>query len=176
MNEHRTAGPLAQTMREEFDRRFVLPRSLPGGRRIRLLAIRVQGEALALRIDQLSGLEPVPSLAALPGAPPEVLGLVAVGRRLVLLYSLAALLGDAAGSRRPGWLARTARDPSLALGFTEVDGYREVLEEAIVPAASQGPRSPYVREFFQDGPITRAILDLPAILDRIAAPAIRGHD
>ena len=65
----------------------------PGVTPIAVLLMRVSGQTLAIRQGEVVEILPLPRLAAVPEAPPIVLGAFDLGGELVLALRLASLIG-----------------------------------------------------------------------------------
>jgi chemotaxis signal transduction protein len=76
----------------------------------------------------------------LPSRVREFLGLSALRREVVPVYSLRALLGHPLEAERPRWLV-VARAAHVALAFEQFDGYLRVAPSAILPASDGSART-----------------------------------
>lgn len=119
-------------------RELARPPPQPGEESRPVVAFETGAERYGVTLEAVLRIEPVVSVARVPGAPPEILGVVAVDGRPCPLVDVRALLGDGApGAGTPRWaIVLGRRAPELALAADGVD-----LEE--VPRAAlegEGPR------------------------------------
>jgi purine-binding chemotaxis protein CheW len=70
-----------------------MPSDTPPDTALHVLLMRVCGQSLAMRQQEVAEILPLPRLVPLPEAPPIVLGAFHLGGDLVLVLRLAALLG-----------------------------------------------------------------------------------
>ncbi|CAO3436376.1 chemotaxis protein CheW [Azospirillum endophyticum] len=121
-----------------------------------------------LELRHLGQIVPMPRLARVPGAPPAMLGVIAVAGRVMRLYDLDRLCGGLGalpaadgGALEPGYavVLRTGAGRPAALRLREVDRVADiVLPRAAAPAEA----GPLVRTITAD---RMAILDMAALLD-----------
>ena len=132
-----------------------------------LLAIRLGGEAHALRLSEVAGLFARRKIVRLPSALPELLGLVSLRAAIVPVYDLGALLG-CAHQTEPHWLVLAA-SASIALAFDELEGYQRVPTDSIVAgAASAGSAGAGDRELVRTGTELRPLVRVPMLIEGIA--------
>ncbi len=134
-----------------------------------LLAIRVMGRPLALRIEAIAGvarLTDARRVVRLPGSDPSLLGLVAVRGVVLPLYSLADLLGYE-GPRTHGWFAWTKGACPAAYAFDGIDGRGWLDAEAARVADADHPLLHGAASF---GGARRPLVHLPSAL-RAYVPA-----
>src|SRR5437764_764516 len=106
MNDPAQSTNMAAELRATFDQTFGLPFLSQGAdRREDLLAIRLAGNAYAIKVREISGLANNRKIIALPSAIPELLGIAGIRGELVPVYSLAALMEVNRGSEGDRWLA-----------------------------------------------------------------------
>ena len=152
-------------MRRAFDESFA---EAPGGDAVEtedLLAIRVAGDAYALRLRDVRGLLACPSLAPLPGRRGEVTGLAAVKGALLPVFSLARLLGY--DGDRGLWLAVVGREEPAAVAFDRFESMiRLSRSELCAPDNAAGAR-PFVMHVVRVAGASRGVVDLAAIGARI---------
>jgi purine-binding chemotaxis protein CheW len=134
----------AALLRRDFDRSFAeAPREQPMSS-IDLLAIGVCGDPYALRLSAVAGLFAGKKVTRLPGAAPELLGIVGFRGSVVPVYDLRVLLGYPAGDV-PRWLLVAAASPA-ALGFDALEGYLQVPGERIAQSRQDEATRPHVHE------------------------------
>jgi chemotaxis signal transduction protein len=80
-------------LKAEFDASFSRPAIRAEARWEVLLRLRVGGAALAVPLEQLSGLHALPRVVPLPDSPPTLLGVTGLRGQLVAVHELAACLG-----------------------------------------------------------------------------------
>ncbi|MDP2315114.1 MAG: chemotaxis protein CheW [Pseudomonadota bacterium] len=124
--------------------------------RVDVLAIRVLGEALALRADRIGGvmaLGDASRLVRLPAADPSLLGLLSVRGIVMPIFSLAALLGlqgarlqearlqDVAvhALHEPRWIAWIDGPKPAGYAFDCVDGRAWLAPEHLLAAEGENP-------------------------------------
>lgn len=153
-------------LREAFDRAFQEPPPERGDRRA-VLAVRVGGEPFAMRLDDLGGLMAAGALTPLPGAPPELLGVMGVRGQVVPVFSLSRLLGLAPDSSER-WLALSPEEP-LALAFHDLEGQRWIGLTDVVPADRPELVHEHVREAvrLEDG--LRRVLEVADVMAHLRA-------
>ncbi|MEW6283217.1 MAG: chemotaxis protein CheW, partial [Candidatus Eremiobacterota bacterium] len=88
----------AEEIRRAFDLAFASPAERAEVTTVALLAVRVGGAPYAVRLSELSAVAAKPRIAALPGGPPELAGLVSFRGGLLPVWDLAALLGHPGGA------------------------------------------------------------------------------
>jgi chemotaxis signal transduction protein len=160
-------APLAE-LRGAFDQTFAAPAHGRLEHLVSLLTIDVGGQPFALRTLDLSGLVadrrvvPVPSLRA------ELLGVASLRGTLVPVFDLARWLGLPRHEAGPRWLALAGRENPLALAFDRLEGYVEVAPECLHPDETES-RHPYLRHWVATGPVVRALIELPALIQIIRA-------
>lgn len=132
-----------------------------------VLIARGAATAYALEVRHLGRILPLPRVAPVPGAPAELLGLIAVGGRVLRLFDVDRLCGD----------------PAASTGASSEGGYAVTLRGAARPAALRVeaveavrtlPASDLTRvgggEFVAAVTAERvAFLDIAAVLERIGA-------
>jgi purine-binding chemotaxis protein CheW len=135
---------------------------------LHVLIARGAAATYALEVRHLARILPLPRVAPVPGAPPELLGLIAVGGRVLRLFDVDRLCGEpSVEADAPGFaitLRAAGRDGArpVALRVTAVDAVR------LLPVAALRP--------MEGGCLIRAVaeervalLDVAAVLERIGA-------
>lgn len=154
-----SGGRTAEALRAEFDAGFARPAGAPARDEVRLLALRVAGEPMAVRVLETAGLIAAPRIEPVPSGRGELLGICGVRGQLVPVFSLARLLGreeDAA----PRWIVLAAAGADrvgLAVAAFE--------RHLVVPAADlRAPERAGAAEVLHAGGEVRSVLSIPAIV------------
>lgn len=144
----------ARALREEFDRAFALPPTLPDASAQQVLAIRAGGQPLALRLAEIRGLYVERRIQRLPSLLPELLGLTGVRGQAVPVFDLAALLGHPPQSA-PRWLALAAGRHSAAFAFEQFEAHHAARPEDLLDQAVRLAGVP------------RQLVSLPTLIDTL---------
>jgi chemotaxis signal transduction protein len=152
-------------LRRSFDQSFASPPAVQGGVRHNMLAIRAGRGHLAIPVAQLAGVEPARKIVPLPGKAPGLRGIAGVRRRLVAVYGLAELLGEAQGQTEPRWFLLVGRNADTALAIEELESYLQVDDSLLQPASGEAAGHRYVREVLVRGPVLWRVLDVPLLLE-----------
>jgi chemotaxis signal transduction protein len=131
-----TATRSASELAREFDRSFADPARATDEDVEELLAIRVGGDAYAVRLRDVTGLVADRKIVPLPTPEPTLLGIVGLRNGLAPVYSLAALLGYGPAAEAPRWLLLVGPGPQFGLAFPEFDGHRRVARAEV--SSNQG--------------------------------------
>lgn len=164
-------------LRRSFDESFALPSAVQGGARRNMLAIRAGRGHLAIPVAQLAGVEAARKIVPVPGMPPGLLGIAGVRRRLVAVYGLAEVLGDAQGQAVPRWFLLVGRNADIALAIEELESYLQVEDSLLQPAEEEAAGHRYVRQVLVRDTALRRVLDVPLLLEDLmqARPADGAH-
>lgn len=132
-----------------------------------MLVARGAETLYGLELRHLGHIVPMPRLARVPGAPPAILGVIAVAGKVMRLFDLDSLCSGthaaAVGIDQPGYaiVLRTGTGRPAALRLHEVERVDDiVLPRTSVPAEA----GPLVRAITAD---RMAILDMAALLDLV---------
>jgi purine-binding chemotaxis protein CheW len=126
------------------------------------LRVRVAGEHYALPVEQVLEVAELGEIAAVPGSPPEILGLRNLRGQVLPVIALKALLGLDGGEPRRVVVVESGE---LRAGL-RVD---EVVDVAELPPSSEQVESKFLRgACLVDGELVGA-LDVDAVLSSIAA-------
>ena len=150
-------------LRADFDGAFALPRAAAPAATTELLLVRSGEARLALRLDGLSWVGPAPRIVRVPGGRPELVGLSVVRGRTVAVFDLARLASRAGGAVAS--LALMRADPSVAIGFTEIEARGAVLDQ------HTGMDDDVVTNLLPSEGGTREVVNLSTLLGRIRAGA-----
>jgi chemotaxis signal transduction protein len=159
-----------EEMREEFDRGFAEPPPAPAGRTEEFLEVEVGRDPYALRLAELSGVQRAPRLTALPGAPPEVLGLAAVRGLVVPVFDLAALLGYGRGEAQPPAIALCRGEPPIGLALGAVRRHLRVPAAAVQAGGPGKAERVHVEAFVRTAETVRPVIGIRSVLEAIRAP------
>jgi chemotaxis signal transduction protein len=157
-----------EELRRAFDRSFAGAPPEDTEARCDLLAIRVAGDAYALRLDEVAGLFVDRAVTPLPTPVPELLGLAGFRAALVPVYDLRALLTYSAGDA-PRWIVTTAGEAIVGLAFDRFEAHVRVSAGALAADASSAHRC--VRQVARTADGVRPIIHLPSVLEVIKARA-----
>ena len=158
------AGRLAE-LRDAFDQSFAAPPSPPAEELFSLIAIRLAGETLLLRTDQISGIARCRRTTPVASRVPELMGVTGVRGALVPVFNLAALLG-LARNEACAWLAFVHRESPVALAFEEFEGQIEIQRTSLYDDATAASRR-HIRQLAQVGSGVRAVIDIPSVVEAI---------
>ncbi|HEX2572018.1 MAG TPA: chemotaxis protein CheW [Polyangia bacterium] len=166
----RSGSPEEQlaALRRSFDESFASPPAVDDRVRQNMLAIRAGGRRLVVPVARLAGVEARRKIVALPGASGGLLGVAGVRRRLVAVYGLAELLGEARGQTEPRWFLLVGRNADTALAIEELVSYLQVDDSVLRPAAEAAAGHRYVREVLARGTALWSVLDVPLVLEDLA--------
>jgi purine-binding chemotaxis protein CheW len=155
----------AAELRNAFDRARAIPFSSEAVEQIEnLLAIRVCGDAFAIRLSEISGLATDRKIVALPSSIPELLGVAAIRGQLVPVYSLAALLGYSANADQGRWLALCGAQEPVGLAINDFEGYLPAPVSHIYAADKKKVVSAHVTHLMRTPDMVRAIVSIPLLV------------
>ena len=149
-------------LREAFDASFAA--SLPGAPppEEHLLAVRAGGAHLAVRVEDLAGVQQARQVTPLPGGAPGLLGLAGIRGRLLAVHDLGLLLGALGAlrarevGRQARWLLLPREDQSLALGVDALEGY--LVRPVEAPGAARAA------DVIEHAGLLRGVLDVGAMV------------
>lgn len=159
-------------LRQSFDGSFARPLAAAAAAPQKLLSIRTGGHKIMLRLDEVAGIHACPRLVPLPAPRPALLGVAGVRGRVLVVYSLAALLGeDAALAEAPRWLLVPRVCEKLALGVHAIEAFMQVTADALHPIGMPATDA-LCTEILQDQEVGRPVLSA----ERVLAALRRGLD
>jgi purine-binding chemotaxis protein CheW len=163
------AGRAAE-LRLAFDRTFAEPVRLDADIREAILTLRVDTQAFAIRLSEISGLFADKKITPVPGSHAALRGIAGFRGAIVPVYDLRILLGHSAGSdiAPPRWLVIAAAAP-IALAFTTFERQLRVPRDAIMPQPSSAEIRGCAREFVRSRKFAGPLLHLPSVLETIKA-------
>jgi chemotaxis signal transduction protein len=155
----------AAELRLAFDRAFAEPMRLDTTLKEDLLAVRVETQAFAIRLSEISGLFADKKITPVPGNHAALRGIAGFRGAIVPVYDLHILLGRARVSA-PRWLVIAAAAP-VALAFETFEGQLRVPRDAILPQPSGPELQSYARALLRTPNFVGPIMHLPSLLDAI---------
>lgn len=157
-------------LRQAFDAAFAAPPPAAPDPAEDFLAVRIADDLGALRVRDVAHLSVDHRIVPLPSSRAELLGLAGIRGVLVPVLSLARVLGHGAPGGAPRWLVTCGAGFEVAFAFDEFQGHRRIPAADVRRVdAAEAPR-PHVRELFRDGPLVRAVVDLPSVVRALTAP------
>jgi purine-binding chemotaxis protein CheW len=156
----------AAELAREFDRAFAEPARGAAGARDTLedlLALRAGPDDCLVRLSDIRGLLARPTVVAVPGPVPELLGLTGRRGTLIPVYDLAALQGHPARRTAPAWMILVEADGLVGLAFEELLGHARLDRREIAPLPDSAATAP-VPQAARVGGGLRPLLDVPALV------------
>lgn len=168
MSDPVRTGLSADDLRSAFDAGFAYPSRATERDAVALLALRVAGAPVAVRVLETGGLMPVRPIVPVPGRRPELLGVAGVRGALVPVYSLARLLGRAEDDP-PRWivLAANAAGDRVGLAVATFERHLLVPSGELRPAAPTGAAAAHAPELLYDDGTACPVLSVPSLLRTI---------
>ncbi len=168
MSDLSPMATVAAQLRSAFDRTYALPsRSSEADKTEDLLAIRLAGNAYAIRVREIAGLANNRKTIALPSAIPELLGVTSIRGELAPVYSLAMLLDGHRVTEEPRWLALCRSDEPIGLAFADFEGYLQVELAEVYAASQEHLERALVHEVTRSAGLVRSIISIPAIVEMV---------
>jgi purine-binding chemotaxis protein CheW len=158
----------ADALRADFDATFAFATGRNDAPTEDLLAIRVAGDAYALRLTECGGLFADRKVTPLPTAVTELVGLVGFRATLVPVYDLRALLGYPSGETSR-WMVSTAGVALVALAFDTFEAHLRVESATLVIDDARAQAHAPTVAHLPGG--SRPVLSVPSLLEAIEARA-----
>jgi chemotaxis signal transduction protein len=156
-----------EDMKKSFDRTFQEPLVERAQELVHLLIVRIGTPRFALRVADLAGLARAQTVAPIPGANSELLGLVGLKGRMVAIYSLAAMIGSPeASTEQNRWMVLCRCEREIALAFTAVTGTMMVPRAELNPVSPGAP--PHATDTVGSGAAQLWLLNVNSIAEAIA--------
>ena len=159
-------GGALRSLRQEFDRSFALAPRVAAEPPENFLALRVGGDAYALRVAEIGGLFTGRRIMPLPTPMPALLGVAGFRGQIAPVYDLAALLGYPSRDA-PRWLVLARLREPVALAFDTFEAHFSALPECIIAAGDQGAARPHLGGAVQGADASRPIIHLQPLLEDI---------
>lgn len=160
------AADHAADLRRAFDESFARAAGGAAEPYEDLLAVRIAGNAFAIRRTEIAALVAGLKVLALPGPSAGFLGVVGFRGLVVPVYGLRALLGYPRGDGVP-WVVVAASEDRVGLAFDRYEGFLRVPAAQVVSPDRSEEMSAHVRAVARQEGSARPVLDLPALLDTI---------
>ncbi|HEX3409495.1 MAG TPA: chemotaxis protein CheW [Candidatus Binataceae bacterium] len=163
-----------EDLRSAFDRSFEAAPVERDHELVHLLVVRIGAARFALKVNDLAGLARAEKVVPIPSKDPTLLGLAGLKGRIVAVYSLAALIGNAELVKvAERWLVMCRSEDRLALSFTAAEGTVMVPTSELCPVAPGAPA--FAVAALGTGAVQMWLLNVgamvAAIVARTAAPA-----
>jgi chemotaxis signal transduction protein len=165
----------AATLRAAFDAAFARAASAPAEDAVALLALRVGGAGVAVRVLETAGLMAARPIVPVPSRRPELLGVSGVRGAVVPIYSLARLLGRA-DDAAPRWIVLAAAGAErVGLAVTTFDRHLVVPKAELCRAAQAGTTAAaHAVEVLHDAGEVRPVVSIPSLVRAITQARSEG--
>jgi hypothetical protein len=157
--------PKLLALREAFDRSFTAAAEVGGALHVDFLAIKIAGDAYAVRLSEVASLHADCAPVTAPSLLPELLGIAGFRAVLTPIYDLGALLGYGAG-RPTKWLAIAQGSLPIGFAFDGFDAHLRVPLDQIT--AEQTGAAAHIRGAVRAGGAPLPLLHLPSVVEGIA--------
>jgi purine-binding chemotaxis protein CheW len=114
-------------------------------------------------VSEISGLVTDKRIVAFPSPISELLGVAGIRGALVPVYSLAMLVGYSAEIERTRWLALCGAEATVALAFSDFEGYLRVSGTQLYEAEQKDVGGTQVQHLVRATDIVRAVVSIPTI-------------
>lgn len=152
----------AAQLRHEFDHSFALPPPSAAADVVDLLAIRIAGDAFAIRVRDIIEIAAQRKIVPVPAAARDLLGLAGIRGAIVPVFGLASIFGYAIEPVR--WLVLCGAHDPIALAFSELEGHTRIAKSALHVDDSPHPIRPYVKELVRADGMVRAVISIPLLV------------
>jgi purine-binding chemotaxis protein CheW len=155
-------------MRREFDAAFAAPAKPAQGELHRVLAIRVGRERLAVRLDELDGLQATRKIVALPASARGLLGIIGIRGRLLSVYHLASLIGAGPGDGPSRWLLVARGAEPVAFAFEELEAHLVISASELRPTRGGEGESEHIAGVLERDGVVRGVIDISLVMATVA--------
>lgn len=153
-------------MRQKFDQSFAEQPAAIVEHHEALIAIRVAGEAYAVRTAQITGLAKLKRIMPVPSLVPGLLGITALRGALFPAYDVAALLGLSAAGGEHTWIMFADGDMPVGLVFDQFEGQVEI-DRACLYESDSSSSSELLGQIARVGGDSRAVINVPGLVKEI---------
>lgn len=157
-------------MQREFDNSFVASPTGTVENRESLIAIRVAGEAYAVRTNQITGLAKLKRIVPVPSRVPGLIGITAVRGALFPAYDVATLLELSPVNGERAWVMFADRETPVGLVFDQFEGQVEI-DCAHLYESDSSSSHKHLHQMAKVGPNNRVVIDIPGLVEDIRKSA-----
>jgi chemotaxis signal transduction protein len=155
----------AQRLRQAFDESFAAPSAIGANATTDLIALRLNGDLHAIRMEEIGSLLNNVDVTALPGPLPELCGVAAFRGIITPVYDLAQILGYPRS--RAAWVVLSA-DRMVALAFESFAGQFRV-ETAAIADSQPNTASRHIHQVALHNGSPYPIISVAAVTKDISA-------
>ena len=169
---NQTAQPeerIVEELRRAFDDSFATAAAVDTEEYLSLIGIRVAGEPLMLRAEQITGIARLRLVVPVPSRSTALMGITGMRGMVVPVFNLAVLIGLGAQTGKCDWAALAHRDSPVALGFETFEGQTEISRASLFEGTETAVR--HVRQLVRVGPLVRGVVDMASVIEEIRAAA-----
>lgn len=170
MKDRDLIGATAEELRAAFDAAFARAAQAPGREAVPLLALRVAGEPVAVRVLETAGLMAARRLVPVPSRRAELLGIAGIRGAVVPIYSLARLLGRGEDAD-PRWIVLAATGAATAervgLAFATFERHLVAPASDLRAARDGVSAGAHVAEILHAEGAVRPVLSIPSLVRAI---------
>ncbi|HEX3865810.1 MAG TPA: chemotaxis protein CheW, partial [Gemmatimonadaceae bacterium] len=164
----------ARELRDAFDRSFASPAAPNTDDRENFLMIRVSGDPYAVRLRDIAGVVANQSIASVPTARSDVLGLTGLRGAIVPVFSLAVLLGHGPDPDPPRWMVLSGADDTMAFAFSHFESYVRLTAAARDTDADD--RDDRLGDVVRTDAGARTVINMPLIVAAARGAQINSGD
>ena len=161
--EPRPASRAAQ-MRRDFDQGFAHSPLAPAEGDESFLAVRLGGDAYAIRLIEVAELFKDRKIVRMPSRRSDFLGLAGLRGGIIPVHSLQGLLGYPVANEKARWLLLAAAGHSVAFAVDQFEGHLRVDRSEILPASGSAIRL-HLSEVARVNDEPRPVISLRSVLE-----------
>lgn len=154
----------ATQMRRAFDQAFAHPLLARDEGDESFLAVRLGGDAYAIRLIEVAELFKDRNIVRMPSRRGDFLGLAGLRGGIIPVHSLQGLLGYPVANEKARWLLLVAAGHSVAFAVDDFEGHLRVNRSQILPASGSAIR-PHLPEVARVKNEPRPIISLRSVLE-----------